>query len=209
MPRGYFLSLLAVPAFPRGYVGVHGGAVGIDIALLLKVTDAGGDELDLAGSGLQAIEAVGIVGPGTPVGGILLPVFGEPAQRDRFGPVGLDGDYEIPLLAELLEIKIFGHIGCVVILLNPVELVLAFREGTLDTQLLRQIGVDVVIGLGLAKWLDALHLEAYDAVVAKNIVIGNIAGAVCKFGNIPALEVGAGGKDDVGEFCLALKPDGL
>src|SRR5665647_2800225 len=68
---------------------------------------------------------------------------------------------------------------------------------------------DVVVRLALAERLDALLLENDDAVVGLRVVVGDVARAVAELADVPALEVGAGGQDDVGELGLALHPDRL
>ena len=46
-------------------------------------------------------------------------------------------------------------------------------------------------------------------MVALDEGIGDVAGAVGKLGDVPALKVGAGGQDEVGEARFALHPDAL
>ena len=190
-------------------IAVHGGTVLVHIALFLEAADGGSDKLDLAGRGLQALAAALVVGTGTPVGSVLHAVLGEPAQSHSLGTVGVDRHHKVPLLQEVVEGHVLGHVGGVIVLLNPGQLVLALVVDGADAQAVSQLTVDVEVGLGLAHGLDALVLEGDDAVVTLDVVIGDVAGAVGELGDVPALEVGAGGEDQVGEGNLALEPDGL
>ena len=105
---------------------------------------------------------------------------------------------------------ILGQVGGVEVRLAPVVLVhAALGEHVAHAHALGHGGEDVVVRLALAERLDALLLEDDHAVVGLVVVVRDVARAVAELAHVPALEVGAGRQDDVGELGLALHPDGL
>ena len=67
----------------------------------------------------------------------------------------------------------------------------------------------LVVGLGLAQRLDALLLQHDHPVVGLGAGVRDVARAVGELADVPALEVGAGRQDDIGEASFTLEPDGL
>ena len=118
--------------------------------------------------------------------------------------------YEVTLLLELLPGDVLGQVGGGEVRLAPVVLVAAaIREDVAHTHALGDGGEDVVVRLALAERLDALLLQGDHAVVGLDEVVRDVARAVAELAHVPALEVGAGRQDDVGELGLALEPDRL
>ena len=87
--------------------------------------------------------------------------------------------------------------------------VMPFRVIGAEAEPLGQREEDVVVGLRFAQRLDAFVLQHDDAVVDLHLRVMGIAADVGPFADVPALEVGAGRQDDVGELGLALHPDRL
>ncbi len=211
LQRVLAVELLGVVPFPRGDVlRAHGRPLGIDEAVGLEALEAAGHELDLAGGGLQAFEPHGVGRVRTPVRCVLHAALGEPAHGRRGLVVFGEGHDDVALLLELLPGDDLGQVGGVEVVLDPLVLVLAAHgEDRADAQPLREHGEDVVVGLGFAQRLDALLLQHDHAVVGLGAGVRDVARAVGELADVPALEVGAGRQDDVGEAGLALEPDGL
>ena len=101
------------------------------------------------------------------------------------------------------------HVGDVVDGFAPVEGVFAVGEHVAETQPLTHLPEDVIVAHGLAERLDALLLEHDEPVVRLVVAVGVVTGVARPLADVPALEVGAGREDDVGELRLTLEPDGL
>ena len=93
--------------------------------------------------------------------------------------------------------------------LDPVDLVDAFGEVIGKPERLAQFVEDPEVGLRFAQRLDRRRLEHDDAVIELLLAVMAVAAEARPFADVDALEIGAGGQDDVGEFRLALEPDRL
>ncbi len=122
----------------------------------------------------------------------------------------MDGNNKVALLEELFPGGILGQIAGLEGTLYPIQLGLTTLGVCLvQPQPLGQEGKNLIVRLGLSQGLDALGLQADDPMVDLRGRIRDIAQAAGKLADIPALEIGAGRQDDVGELGLALEPDRL
>ncbi len=198
-------------AFPAGDVlRAHDRTLGVDQTGGLGALEAVADELDLAGLRLQALVLHDLPGSRAPVGGVALPVLGEPAHARGGLAVGRARRHHVvALLDEVVPGGDRGQVGGVERGLDPVEFVAAHGVHAFQAEAGGDTAEDLVVGLGLAQRLDGLVLQRDDAVVAHLRAVGHVAVGQAPLADVPALEVGAGREDDVGELGLALHPDGL
>ena len=143
-------------------------------------------------------------------GHILLASLGEPAVGGFLAQILLlGGDDEIALLQELPPRDVARDIGGLEHHLAPVEFGASFREIGGEAKALADIEEDLEIGPALAERLDAFVLQRDHAMIELAFIVIAVAAGGRPFADVPALEIGAGGQDDIREGNLALVPDRL
>ena len=144
------------------------------------------------------------------LGHVLLASLGEPAVGGFLAQILLlGGDDEIALLQELAPGDVARDVGGLEHHLAPVEFGASFREIGGEAKALADIEEDLEIGPALAERLDAFVLQRDHAMIELTFIVVAVAAGRRPFADVPALEIGAGGQDDIREGNLALVPDRL
>ncbi len=163
-------------------------------------------KLDFPGIGAKLVSPVG-----APLGiKIILRVAGTilivPAESGSLFVILGHGNDIVAFSVELLPRAAFRKLRQIPKSFGPVVLRLAFSVKLLFAQLFRNEGEDFIVRLGFAQRLNAFLLTDNDAPVVADLSVSGVAAAHGPFAQIIALQVCAGGEDDIGVSGFAAPP---